>query len=76
VIYNVVEIVLRAEFDVFAFFVTPCGMPGRRAPHVTNSGNLFSTVFIAEMQCAFEDVAPMGALAQIVWEPLQDRCKV
>jgi hypothetical protein len=62
VIYNVIEIVLRAEFDVFAFFVTPCGMPGRRAPRVTNSGNLFLTVFIAEMQCAFEEVAPNRAI--------------
>src|SRR3954453_6444453 len=76
VIYDVIKILLGAEFDVLAIFVAPCSVPRRRAPHVTHAGNLLASVLITEMERAFQDIAPVRALTQIIGQAFQDRGKV
>lgn len=75
-LYNVIKIMFWAKFDVLAVFVAPCCVARRRAPHVTDPGNLVASVLITKMQCSFENIAPMRALTQIVRQSLQDRRKV
>lgn len=63
----------RAELEEGHALLRPPGVPSRPVVELPRVGDLLGAVVVAQVQRAGQDVAPVGALAQVTGKALEQR---